>query len=87
MLTPLSAISPIDGRYRGKVQELAPYFSEYGLFKYRVWVEIEYFIALSKLELAQFPVLNDQQINFLRNIYNEFTEANAQEIKDIEKNY
>ena len=85
MLTPLSAISPIDGRYRGKVQELAPYFSEYGLFKYRVWVEIEYFIALSKLELAQFPVLNDQQINFLRNIYNEFTEANAQEIKDIEK--
>ncbi|PCJ66334.1 MAG: adenylosuccinate lyase [Bacteroidetes bacterium] len=85
MLSQLSAISPIDGRYRGKVQELAPYFSEYGLFKYRVWVEIEYFIALSQLGLEQFPSMSDNDNSFLRKIYLEFSEANAQEIKDIEK--
>ncbi|MEY2925110.1 MAG: hypothetical protein RLZZ337_1658, partial [Bacteroidota bacterium] len=54
MLSELSAISPVDGRYRSKVEALAPYFSEYALFKYRVWVEIEYFIALSDLGLPQF---------------------------------
>ena len=85
MLSQLSAISPIDGRYRGKVQELAPYFSEYGLFKYRVWVEIEYFIALSQLGLEQFPAVSDTDITFLQNIYTNFSEADAQEIKDIEK--
>lgn len=85
MLSQLSAISPIDGRYRGKVQELAPYFSEYGLFKYRVWVEIEYFIALSDLGLEQFPTISSSDIDFLRNIYLDFSEANAQQIKDIEK--
>ncbi|MGB1037298.1 MAG: adenylosuccinate lyase [Bacteroidia bacterium] len=85
MLSQLSAISPIDGRYRGKVQELAPYFSEYGLFKYRVWVEIEYFIALSDLGLEQFPSISSSDIEFLRKIYLEFSEENAQQIKDIEK--
>lgn len=85
MLTTLSAISPIDGRYRGKVQELAPYFSEYGLFKYRVWVEIEYFIALSELGLEQFPSITLEDQDFLRNLYLNFSEADAQHIKDIEK--
>ena len=85
MLTTLSAISPIDGRYRGKVQELASYFSEYGLFKYRVWVEVEYFIALSQLGLAQFSALSDEETNFLKGIYQNFSEADAQEIKEIEK--
>ena len=85
MLSQLSAISPIDGRYRSKVNELAPYFSEYGLFKYRVWVEIEYFIALSQLNLPQFPAIAENDITFLQKIYLEFSEVDAQEIKDIEK--
>jgi adenylosuccinate lyase len=85
MLTPLSAISPIDGRYRSKAQELAPYFSEFGLFKYRVWVEIEYFIALSQLNLAQFPPMSAADMERLQSIYLAFNEADAQAIKDIEK--
>ena len=60
MLSPLTAISPIDGRYHNKVNELAPYFSEYGLFKYRVWIEIEYFISLSKLGLKPFPEISKE---------------------------
>lgn len=83
-LTPLTAISPIDGRYRGKTQPLAVYFSEYALIKYRVRVEIEYFIALCELPLPQlqdFPIEADT----LRNIYRNFTEQDAQRIKDIEK--
>ena len=85
MLSQLSAISPIDGRYRSKVQELAPYFSEYGLFKYRVWVEIEYFIALSQLDLEQFPSISSTDEDFLKGLYLNFSEADAQQIKDIEK--
>ena len=85
MLSQLSAISPIDGRYRSKVQELAPYFSEYGLFKYRVWVEIEYFIALSQLDLEQFPSISSTDDDFLKGLYLNFSEADAQQIKDIEK--
>ena len=85
MLSQLSAISPIDGRYRSKVQELAPYFSEYGLFKYRVWVEIEYFIALSQLDLEQFPSISSKDDDFLKGLYLNFSEADAQQIKDIEK--
>jgi adenylosuccinate lyase len=85
MLSQLSAISPIDGRYRSKVQELAPYFSEYGLFKYRVWVEIEYFIALSQLNLEQFPSISSTDTDFLQGLYLNFSEADAQQIKDIEK--
>ena len=85
MLSPLSAISPIDGRYHNKVNELAPYFSEYGLFKYRVWIEIEYFISLSQLELKPFPLLSEENQTFLRAIYQNFNEKDAQEIKEIEK--
>jgi adenylosuccinate lyase len=85
MLSQLSAISPIDGRYHNKVNELAPYFSEYGLFKYRVWIEIEYFISLSQLELKPFPLLSEENQTFLRAIYQNFTEEYAQEIKEIEK--
>jgi adenylosuccinate lyase len=85
MLSELSAISPIDGRYRNKVSELAPYFSEYALFKYRVWVEIEYFIALSRLDLPQFPCISERDNNFLQDIYQNFTEADAIAIKEIEK--
>lgn len=85
MLSTLSAISPIDGRYRSKVNELAPYFSEYGLFKYRVWVEVEYFIALSKLDLKQFPEIAPEAETYLTELYQNFSEADAQEIKNIEK--
>ena len=85
MLSPLSAISPIDGRYHNKVNELAPYFSEYGLFKYRVWIEIEYFISLSQLELKPFPLLPEENQIFLRAIYQNFNEEDTQEIKEIEK--
>ena len=82
-LSLLSAISPIDGRYRGKTEPLAGYFSEYALIKYRVRVEIEYFIALCELPLPQlegFPASAET----LRDIYRNFTEADAQRVKDIE---
>ena len=85
MLSELSAISPIDGRYRSKVQVLAPYFSEYALFKYRVWVEIEYFIALSDLGLSQFPSVSETARKKLRAIYLDFSEQEAARIKDIER--
>ncbi len=83
-LTPLTAISPVDGRYFSVVKPLAPYFSEYGLMRYRVQVEIEYLISLSGAitELEDFPV---HQINDIRRIYKNFTEAHANEIKEIEK--
>lgn len=79
----LTAISPIDGRYRGKTEALAGYFSEYALIRYRVRVEVEYFIALCELPLPQlkgFPVDAER----LRDIYREFTESDAQRVKDIE---
>ena len=85
MISPLTAISPIDGRYHNKVNELAPYFSEYGLFKYRVWVEIEYFISLSKLGLKPFPEISEENQTFLRTIYQNFNEEGANQIKEIEK--
>ncbi len=83
-LTPLTAISPVDGRYFSVVKPLAPYFSEYGLMRYRVQVEIEYLISLSGAitELEDFPV---HQLNDIRKIYKNFTEAHAGEIKEIEK--
>jgi adenylosuccinate lyase len=83
-LNPLTAISPIDGRYFETVKPLAPYFSEFGLMRYRVQVEIEYLIALSATltELEDFPV---HMLNDIRRIYKNFTEFHAQEIKDIEK--
>ncbi len=85
MPTALQAISPIDGRYRSKVDELAPYFSEFALIKYRVLVEIEYFIQLSATGIKGVPDLNSDQKEQLRKIYQDFTEEHAQSIKDIEK--
>jgi len=79
----LEAISPIDGRYAAKTKVLQNYFSEFALFKYRVQVEVEYFIALS--EQTEIIQLSDNQKNSLRSLYKEFTTAQAQKIKDIEK--
>ena len=84
-LTPLSAISPIDGRYRNTTSGLAGYFSEYALIKYRVFVEIEYFIALCEYPLPQLLDFDKKVSEKLRAIYKNFTEENAQSIKDIEK--
>ncbi|MGY3212109.1 adenylosuccinate lyase [Mucilaginibacter sp. HD30] len=84
-LTALSAISPIDGRYRNTTASLAAYFSEFALIKYRVFVEIEYFIALYQHPLPQLLSLDKSAANKLRGIYQNFTEAEAQNIKDIEK--
>ena len=83
-LTSLNAISPIDGRYRSKVENLAPFFSEEGLIKYRVKVEIEYFIALCEIPLPQLADFNVALFEELRTIYIDFTSEDAQKIKDIE---
>ena len=80
----LTAISPIDGRYRGKAGALASYFSEYALIKYRVQVEIEYFITLCELPLPQLKSLDNSRFDSLRDIYRNFTEADAIRIKEIE---
>ena len=80
----LTAISPIDGRYRGKTESLSAYFSEFALIKYRVQVEIEYFIALCELPLPQLSGINKDVFEALRAIYRNFTEADAQRVKDIE---
>jgi adenylosuccinate lyase len=84
-LTSLNAISPIDGRYRNKVNELAPYFSEEALIKYRVQVEIEYFIALCEQPLPQLEAFNSNLFEKLRAIYKNFTTIDASAIKEIEK--
>ena len=84
-LNVLTAISPIDGRYRGKTEALAGYFSEYALIRYRVRVEIEYFIALCELPLAQLQEFDHSLFEPLRDIYRQFTVADAQRVKDIEK--
>ena len=81
----LTAISPIDGRYRGKTASLAEFFSEYALMKYRVFVEIEYFIALCELPLPQLEGVDSSLFPQLRKIYSEFTTDDARRIKDIEK--
>jgi len=83
-LTILNAISPIDGRYRNKVESLAPFFSEEALIKYRVKVEIEYFIALCEIPLPQLTNFNTDLFDELRSIYRNFSSADAQKIKDIE---
>ena len=80
----LTAISPIDGRYRGKTDVLAAYFSEFALIKYRVQVEVEYFITLCELPLPQLKGVDKGVFETLRNIYRNFSEADAQRIKDIE---
>ena len=84
-LNVLTAISPIDGRYRSKTQELASYFSEYALIKYRVRVEIEYFITLCELPLPQLESFDHTLFETLRDIYRNFSEEDAQRVKDIEK--
>lgn len=81
----LTAISPIDGRYRSKTDALAKYFSEYALIRYRVRVEIEYFITLCELPLPQLASFDASLFESLRNIYRNFSEADAQRVKDIEK--
>ena len=83
-LTELNAISPIDGRYRNKVSKLANYFSEEALIKYRVKVEIEYFIALCEIPLPQLADFNPDLFIGLRKIYEDFSAIDAQKIKDIE---
>ncbi len=81
----LTAISPVDGRYRSKTEPLAEYFSEYALIRYRVRVEIEYFIALCELPLPQLQGFDVARFDELRDIYRLFSETDAQRVKDIEK--
>ena len=84
-LNALTAISPIDGRYRNKTAPLAEYFSEYALIRYRVRVEIEYFIALCELPLPQLEDFNHELFEPLRDIYRLFSEQDAARVKEIEK--
>lgn len=84
-MQPLTAISPIDGRYRDKVENLANYFSESALIRYRVTVEVEYFISLCELPLPQLTGFDHALFEPLREIYRNFTTEDAQKIKDIEK--
>ncbi len=81
----LTAISPIDGRYRSKTEGLAGYFSEYALIRYRVRVEIEYFIALCELPLPQLEDFDHKHFETLRDIYRNFTEQDAARVKEIEQ--
>ena len=83
-LTSLTAISPIDGRYRSKCEQLDMYFSEFALIRYRVRVEVEYFIALCEIPLPQLSGVDSSKFDALRDIYRNFTTADAQRIKDIE---
>ncbi len=84
-LNALTAISPVDGRYRRVTNELAAYFSEFGLIRYRVQVEIDYFILLSQQGLPQLPELSATQIDALKAVYKHFSFADAETIKETEK--
>ena len=81
----LTAISPIDGRYRNKTEQLAGYFSEYALIRYRVRVEIEYFITLCELPLPQLEDFDHKHFESLRDIYRNFSETDAARVKEIEQ--
>ena len=83
-LNNLTAISPIDGRYRNKTERLTEYFSEYALIRYRVRVEIEYFIALCQLPLPQLSDFSATYFPQLRSLYTDFSETDARRVKDIE---
>lgn len=83
-LTPLTAVSPIDGRYHSKTESLSAYFSELALIKYRVRVEVEYFIAICELPLPQLASIDKCMFDKLRQIYINFSEADAARIKEIE---
>ena len=85
LLNQLTAISPVDGRYYKQVSELSNYFSEYALIYYRVYVEIEYFIALCEIPLPQLSEFDKQNYAALRSIYEDFSEQDALQIKEIEK--
>ncbi len=84
-ISELTAISPVDGRYRSKVEELAAYFSEFSLIKYRIKVEIEYFISLCSIPLPQLASMDRSKFNKLRDIYMKLKQEDAEEIKKIEK--
>ena len=84
-LDTLTAVSPIDGRYRNKTERLADYFSEYALIRYRIRVEIEYFITLCELPLPQLASSNHDLFEQLRDIYRKFDESGAARVKEIEK--
>jgi adenylosuccinate lyase len=84
-LTPLTAISPVDGRYRKSTERLSAFFSEAALIKYRLMVEVEYFIALCELPLPQLTAFNGSPATVLRPIYTDFSLADARRVKDIEK--
>ncbi len=84
-LSLLTAISPVDGRYRTKTESYAAYFSEYALIRYRVLVEVEYFIALCEIPLKQLEQVPSEVYPKLRSIYQDFSQSDAQRIKDIEK--
>ena len=81
----LQAISPIDGRYADKTKTLVPYFSEEALIRYRVRVEVEYFIALCELPLPQLTDFPKEKYEALRKLYQNFTTAEAQKVKEIER--
>jgi adenylosuccinate lyase len=84
-LTELTAISPVDGRYRSKASGLADYFSELALMRYRIQVEVEYFIALCRLPLEQLKQVPHEKFELLRKIYKDFNAEDAQRIKEIEQ--
>ena len=83
-LSALTAISPVDGRYSNKVENLWKYFSEFALIKYRIFVEVEYFIALCEIPLPQLKEINVEKINGLRDIHLNFSVENAERVKEIE---
>ena len=84
-LDTLTALSPVDGRYRSKTEALEPYFSEFALIRYRVRVEVEYFIALCELPLPQLSAVGKPSLEALREVYRRFSEADAQRVKDIDQ--
>ena len=84
-LNSLTAVSPVDGRYRQKVEELSNYFSEYGLIKYRLQVEVEYFISLVEIPLEQLAGFPRESFSELRSVYKEFSLEDASRIKELEK--
>ena len=84
-LNALTAISPVDGRYRSRTAHLAPFFSEWGLMRYRVRVEVEYFLHLSEIPLPQLAPFKADDAEPLRRIYTEFSEADAERIKAFER--
>ncbi len=84
MLTPLTALSPVDGRYRSKTEKLAGYFSEQALIRYRIRVEVEYFIALCELPLPQLEAVDRTALAALRSLYLDFSTTDAERVKEIE---